>query len=137
MMVSKNSSVHLNFPALDMTVTRGRAGYNLLKLLEFYESSQKICSNKFRTLSHFIPCLHTHTYTLTCTQTMICKLSTFCQLGTLLDPPIGDYTVSNCTQAKNRSHAEARHTLHQPVHIRASYISRDHVILKGGSGIQL
>lgn len=49
--------------ALDMMVTEGRIGYLLHKLPEFNESYQTIiCSNKVRTLSFFIPCLHTHSH---------------------------------------------------------------------------
>lgn len=48
-----------------------------------------------------------HTFTLTCIQTMTCKLGRFSHFGTLLRSPLVTYFVSNCTQAKNRSHAEA------------------------------
>lgn len=91
---------------------------------------------KNRGLCHLYP-MSAHALTLTCIQTNVCKLGRFLSTLHPSRSPLVTYSVSNCTQAKNRSHAEAQHTLHQPVHIRASNTSRDHDILKGGSGFQL
>lgn len=104
--------------------------------LEFNECYQEtICSNGFGihvSSCHTKSCMCIHMHTNDKSVNSEC----FYPLGTRLDPhwrPI----LSNSTQAKNRSHAEAQNTLHQPVHITASEISRDHVILKGGSGSQM
>lgn len=63
-MVSKKTKVCTdNFPASGKTMTEGRTGYILLKLLEFSESYQKtICSENVEAChdsSHF--CKHIHT----------------------------------------------------------------------------
>lgn len=94
----------------------------LVKSSRFDESTKEICSNKFRTV--FCP-MSAHTFTLTCIQTMICKLSRFSPTWHPSRSPLVTYSVSNCTQAKNRSHAEAQLTLYQPVHNKGiKYIKR-------------
>lgn len=89
------------------------------------ESHQKtICSNKFRTLSHFNLCLHTHSH-LHAYKPWSVNWAGYLPTWHPSRSPLVTYFVSNCTQAKNRSHAEAQHTSHQPVHIKGiKYIKR-------------
>lgn len=82
-------------------------------------------------------CLSAHTFTLACIQTMICKLSRFLPTWHPSRSPLVTYSVSNCTQVKNGSHAEAQQHIAPACPQRGIIISRDHVILKGGSGFQL
>lgn len=110
--------------------------FSLNSLSSMNHTRKQSAAKTFRPVVMFHP-TSAHTFTRTCTQTMICKRSRFLPVWHPTRSLLVTYSVSNSTQAKNRSHAEAQHTMHQPVHIRASNISRDHVILKGGSGFHL
>lgn len=116
MMVSKNQSMHFKFPALDVTRTEWGTCHNVFS--KFKESKQKtICSNKFRTHISLLVCTHIQT----CMHTNH-DLQTEWVLPSWHPSrsPLVTYSVSNCTQVKNGSHAEAQHTLQQPVHRGAS-----------------
>lgn len=116
--------------SIDVTAAKGGAGRVLAQVLQVRRFTKEICSDEFRT-ALFRP-TSAHTFTLTCIQTMICKLSRFfCRLGTLSRSPLVTYSVSNLTQAKNRSHAEAQLTLYQPVHTQGiKYIKRSRYFQK-------